>query len=72
VIIADNGPGITDDVLNRIFDPFFTTKPIGEGTGLGLHICRQVVKRAGGQIDVQTAPGKGARFIVTLPVQKGA
>ncbi|MBE0690832.1 MAG: GAF domain-containing protein [Anaerolineae bacterium] len=71
VTIADNGPGISEDVQSHIFDAFFTTKPVGVGTGLGLHICRQFVQRAGGRITVQSTPGKGARFAVDLPVQKG-
>ena len=52
VIVWDNGPGIPEDIVGEIFKPFFTTKPIGEGTGLGLHICRQVVDRVGGVITV--------------------
>lgn len=72
VVIRDNGPGIPEDVVHRIFDPFFTTKPVGEGTGLGLHICRQVVDRVGGVITVNSSPGEGTEFIVRLPVEKGA
>jgi signal transduction histidine kinase len=71
VIVSDNGPGIPDAIQTKIFDPFFTTKPVGEGTGLGLHICKQVVQRVGGMIGVQSAAEQGARFVVTLPVQKG-
>ncbi|MCC6612157.1 MAG: GAF domain-containing protein [Anaerolineae bacterium] len=70
VAIADNGPGIAEDIQRHIFDAFFTTKPVGVGTGLGLHICRQFVQRAGGQITVQSVPGKGARFAVDLPVSE--
>jgi signal transduction histidine kinase/CheY-like chemotaxis protein len=71
VTVTDNGPGIPETILTDIFKPFFTTKPVGEGTGLGLHICRQVMQRAGGQIFVESAPEHGARFVITLPVQKG-
>jgi len=70
VIVWDNGPGIPEDVISDIFKPFFTTKPVGEGTGLGLHICRQVVERIGGSISVESAPDKGTRFLVQLPVRR--
>ena len=68
VIVWDNGPGIPDRVRDEIFEPFFTTKSTDEGTGLGLYICRQAVNRAGGQISVESTPGKGTRFHVNLPV----
>lgn len=67
VSVWDNGPGIPTELVNEIFKPFFTTKPPGEGTGLGLHICRQVVDRIGGVISVQTSPS-GTRFMVRLPI----
>jgi signal transduction histidine kinase/CheY-like chemotaxis protein len=69
VIIADNGPGIPEHIMTEIFKPFFTTKPIGEGTGLGLHICRQVIERVNGSIEVESTPNKGTKFVVRLPVQ---
>jgi len=68
VEIADNGRGIAPEVLPRIFEPFFTTKPVGEGTGLGLAISDRIVRAHGGRIEVQSAPGKGTRFTVVLPV----
>ncbi|MEZ4667330.1 MAG: GAF domain-containing protein [Anaerolineae bacterium] len=71
VVVWDNGPGIEANVAENIFRPFFTTKPIGEGTGLGLHICRQTAERAGGSISVESTPGSGARFTVLLPVKRG-
>jgi signal transduction histidine kinase len=71
VKVWDNGPGIPSAIVNEIFKPFFTTKPVGEGTGLGLHICRQVTERVGGSITVETAPGKGTLFLVRLPVKRG-
>jgi two-component system NtrC family sensor kinase len=70
VIIADNGPGIPENVIGEIFKPFFTTKPVGEGTGLGLHICRQVIERVNGNISVESALEKGTRFVVRLPVAR--
>jgi signal transduction histidine kinase len=69
VTIADNGPGIPEHVMSEIFKPFFTTKPIGEGTGLGLHICRQVIERVNGSIEVQSTVNKGTKFVVKLPIQ---
>lgn len=71
VVVWDNGPGIPETIRADIFEPFFTTKPVGEGTGLGLHICRQVVDRLGGSISVEDAREGGARFVVRLPVRKG-
>jgi signal transduction histidine kinase len=71
VTVWDNGPGIPEKLQEEIFKPFYTTKPIGEGTGLGLHICRQTVDRIGGTISVMSRPGEGARFLVKLPVKNG-
>lgn len=64
--VKDNGPGISEDDLERIFSPFFTTKP--QGTGLGLSIVRKVVDAHDGIIDTTSAPGRGTTFRVTLPV----
>lgn len=71
VIVWDNGPGIPEKIIESVFKPFFTTKPVGEGTGLGLHICRQTAERVGGSITVESTVGKGARFLVLLPVKRG-
>jgi len=71
--IADDGCGIPAAVLPRIFDPFFTTKPVGAASGLGLSISHGIVADHGGQIEVESTPGQGARFRVILPVDgKGA
>ena len=67
--IADNGPGMTEEVQKKIFDPFFTTKPVGSGTGLGLSISHQiVVEKHRGQIRCVSAPGQGTELIVEIPV----
>jgi two-component system NtrC family sensor kinase len=66
--VEDSGPGIPSHVLGKIFDPFFTTKDQGQGTGLGLHIVRDIVMRCGGKVTVHSESGKGATFTVTLPV----
>jgi signal transduction histidine kinase len=66
--IADTGKGIPDEVLPNIFDPFFTTKDIGEGTGLGLSIAYRIVQQHGGSLNVESAPGQGTKFIMTLPL----
>jgi len=67
VRIEDDGCGIPPEMLERIFDPFFTTRP-GEGTGLGLALCYQIVRRHHGEILVESAPGRGSRFEVLLPL----
>jgi two-component system NtrC family sensor kinase len=69
ISFADSGPGILPDRIPRIFDPFFTTKAIGKGTGLGLSLSYGIVKEHGGRIDVASAPGEGATFIIRLPVR---
>jgi len=68
VEISDTGAGISADKLSRIFDPFFTTKPVGEGTGLGLSISHGIVERHGGTIEVESAPGRGTTFTISLPI----
>jgi PAS domain S-box-containing protein len=64
--VSDTGVGIAPSVLEKIFDPYFTTKPVGEGTGLGLSVVQGIVKSYGGEITVQSEPGKGAIFRVFL------
>jgi two-component system NtrC family sensor kinase len=65
--VRDSGEGIPEDVLPRIFDPFFTTKPAREGAGLGLAICRDLVKSNGSDIQVASTPGQGTTFTVWIP-----
>ncbi|MCC6973613.1 MAG: GAF domain-containing protein [Anaerolineae bacterium] len=69
VIVADNGPGIPLEIQQNIFEPFFTTKPPGEGTGLGLYICKQVIESCGGTIHITSAPDQGTIFEVSLSAQ---
>lgn len=68
--VEDTGCGIKDEHMRLVFDPFFTSKPVGQGIGLGLHICHSVVKNHCGRIDVSSDEGKGSIFKVTLPVQQ--
>jgi signal transduction histidine kinase len=69
VRIRDNGKGISPKIKEKIFDPFFTTKPVGEGTGMGLAICYQIVEKHQGKIQVISQLGQGTEFVVTLPIQ---
>ncbi len=65
---SDDGPGIAEENMGHLFDPFFTTKEIGKGTGLGLSICHGIVTEHGGRIYAEGELGKGATFIVELPI----
>jgi two-component system NtrC family sensor kinase len=69
VQVADNGQGISPEVLEKIWDPFFTTKEAGKGTGLGLSICSDIVHRLGGTIMVENRPQGGAAFTLRLPLR---
>jgi signal transduction histidine kinase len=69
VDISDNGGGISAEAMSRIFDPFFTTKQVGVGTGLGLSLSYSIVQKHQGRIDVESEPGKGARFRIWLPIR---
>jgi DNA-binding response OmpR family regulator/nitrogen-specific signal transduction histidine kinase len=64
--VSDTGTGMPDEVRHRIFDPFYSTKG-SRGSGLGLWVSQEIIKRHGGCIEVQTAPGEGSTFIVALP-----
>lgn len=67
LVVADDGPGMSDVILSNVFDAFFTTKPIGKGTGLGLAVVQGLVQEMGGQIVAESVPGEGAQFTVWLP-----
>jgi PAS domain S-box-containing protein len=66
--VADNGPGISDDIRSRVFDPFFTTKPVGSGTGIGLAVSRGLVETHGGSLVLAPSEGEGACFVIRLPL----
>ncbi|MEL7507385.1 MAG: ATP-binding protein [Cyanobacteria bacterium J06554_1] len=68
VAIADNGPGIPNEIQHRIFDPFFTTKAVGKGTGLGMSISYQIItEKHGGILTCHSQPGQGTEFIIQVP-----
>ncbi|MFT3720618.1 ATP-binding protein [Pseudorhodoferax sp.] len=67
VSVRDDGPGMDAATLERIFEPFFTTKQVGQGTGLGLAVVHGVMRSHGGAVDVQSAPGRGSRFMLYFP-----
>ena len=71
ITISDNGEGMTDEVKERLFENFFTTKPVGEGTGLGMSITRDIIeKKLGGQVTFTSTEGKGSTFTFTIPIRK--
>jgi len=71
IVIADNGEGMSAEVQQRLFENFFTTKPIGEGTGLGMGITRDIIEQKhGGKISFSSTEGKGTTFTFTIPIKK--
>jgi signal transduction histidine kinase len=70
VRIKDTGMGMPEDVRKHIFDPFFTTKDVGVGTGLGLSISYGIIEKHNGTIEVESSPGIGTEFIITLPIHQ--
>ena len=66
--VEDDGHGIPAELLPRVFDPFVTTKELGKGTGLGLSIAYQIVQDHGGALTVESTPGTGTCFTLSLPV----
>ena len=70
IAFEDNGGGIAADHIGRVFDPFFTTKDVGEGTGLGLSVSYGIIKDHGGEIYVDSEPGRFTRFLIFLPLKQ--
>jgi two-component system NtrC family sensor kinase len=68
--VEDSGCGIAAEQRERLFEPFFSTKPAGAGTGLGLAVCRDLLRGHDGRIAIDSEPGEGARVVVTLPLPK--
>ncbi len=68
ITISDTGAGITKENLSKIFDPFFTTKEVGKGTGLGLNVAYNIIKKHNGTIDAESTVGRGTTFSIRLPV----
>jgi signal transduction histidine kinase len=69
--VSDNGPGMPKEIQTKIFEPFFTTKIAGKGTGLGLSVSYGIIKDHGGDISVESEPGEGTLFIISLPIGTG-
>jgi signal transduction histidine kinase len=74
IVFEDNGIGIAPELIDHVFDPFFTTKDVGEGAGLGLAVTYGIIKEHGGEITVESEPGRFTRFLIHLPLghQKAA
>ena len=71
ITFADNGEGMNDEVKQRLFEDFFTTKPIGQGTGLGMSITRDIIEnKHGGKLTFDSTEGEGTTFILTIPVKR--
>jgi len=69
ITIADNGEGMTDEVKERLYENFFTTKPVGQGTGLGMGITRDIIeKKHGGKVSFTSTEGQGSAFTFTIPI----
>jgi signal transduction histidine kinase len=68
ISVEDTGPGLSPDIAEKVFEPFFTTKEVGKGSGLGLSQVYGFVQQSGGAIRVESEPGRGARFVIDLPL----
>ena len=67
--ITDNGCGMDETQQKRIFDPFYTTQDVGSGTGLGLSVSMDIIRSHDGRIEVESQPGQGSTFIISLPLK---
>jgi signal transduction histidine kinase len=72
IIVADNGPGIAEEIMHRIFEPYVSSKGKGKGTGLGLAIVRKIIEEHGGQIRAANRKPAGAQISILLPVRGGS
>ena len=71
ISMADNGEGMTEEVKQRLFENFFTTKPVGQGTGLGMAITRDIIEnKHGGKLSFESTEGKGTTFTLTIPIKR--
>ena len=70
ISVRDNGPGITSEVRRHLFDPFFSGREAGRGLGNGLSKCWRIVQQHGGELHVESEPGHGATFVISLPVRR--
>ena len=71
ITLKDNGDGMTNEVKQRLYDNFFTTKPVGQGTGLGMGITREIIEdRHDGKLTFESEEGQGATFTMTIPIRK--
>lgn len=69
--IADNGPGMSPEIVQRLFDPFFTTKPVGKGTGMGLAISYEIIaQKHGGHLRCISQPNQGTEFVIEIPIKQ--
>ncbi len=72
VTIADDGPGVPEEIAQHVFDPFVTTRPVGQGTGLGLYLSRRIVEDHGGRLSLRRRAGGGAEFVIELAATAAA
>src|SRR5690606_27977988 len=68
ISVKDNGIGMPEDIKEKVFEPFFTTKEVGEGTGLGMSIVYNTIKKHKGEIKIESQVGEGTMFIISLPI----